>query len=298
MSAVDSEPRVEYTYLLKARENLAKQLSRTSSRISWLRFAIAAAAAIVAWKAVVEVSWDVVWLLLPIIVFLIVATLHERVERRRKRAEAGATFYRAGVARIDDDWAGHGPSGERFSEADHLYSSDLDLFGSGSLFQLLATVPNPGGAADLSKLAVLGGVPPGDPAAAGGGGGSAGETGSSRRSGDPRRRQRRHDGLREVQSVGRRAYETEHPLASRGCSPPGVGESGCRHTLVSPPGRLLYLTRVWQRRLLRWISTTTRIEYIVSVPGVLVYRRGPSSSPPPRCAGPGLGGAGPHSWEG
>ena len=159
MSAVDSEPRVEYTYLLKARENLAKQLSRTSSRISWLRFAIAAAAAIVAWKAVVEVSWDVVWLLLPIIVFLIVATLHERVERRRKRAEAGATFYRAGVARIDDDWAGHGPSGERFSEADHLYSSDLDLFGSGSLFQLLATVPTQEGQRTLASWLCSGACP-------------------------------------------------------------------------------------------------------------------------------------------
>ena len=159
MTAVDSEPRVEYTHLLKARENLAKQLSRASSRISWLRFAIAAAAAIVAWKAVVEVSWDVVWLLLPTIVFLIVATLHERVERRRKRAEAGAAFYRAGLARIDDAWAGHGPSGERFSEDDHLYSSDLDLFGSGSLFQLLATVPTQEGQRTLAGWLCSGACP-------------------------------------------------------------------------------------------------------------------------------------------
>ncbi len=150
MTVVDSEPRAEYSDLLRARENLARQLSLVSARFSWLRFAIAVAAAIATWKTVVELSWDGIWLLLLIVTFLLVAALHERVKRRRNHAEVAAAFYRLGLDRIDDVWARKGSRGERFAEADHLYSSDLDLYGSGSLFQLLATSPTREGQRTLS----------------------------------------------------------------------------------------------------------------------------------------------------
>ena len=159
MALADFDPHTRYRNLLMARENLARQLSVASARFSWLRFAIAAAAAIAAWETVVELSWDGIWLLLSILVFLIVATLHERVERRRNRAEAAAAFYRTGLARIDDTWTGQGSTGERFSEADHLYSSDLDLFGSGSLFQLLATSPTREGQRTLARWLCSGACP-------------------------------------------------------------------------------------------------------------------------------------------
>ena len=58
MPAVGSDPRAQYQRLLKARENLAGQLSVASVRFSWLRFEIAASAAIAAWKVVVDRSWD------------------------------------------------------------------------------------------------------------------------------------------------------------------------------------------------------------------------------------------------
>jgi len=48
-------------------------------------------------------------------------------------------FYRNGLARIQDRWAGNGRSGERFDVPHHVYAADLDLFGKGSLFELLST---------------------------------------------------------------------------------------------------------------------------------------------------------------
>ena len=42
------------------------------------------------------------------------------------------------MARLDGTWAGTGPDGARFLEG-HPYARDLDLFGPGSLFQLLDT---------------------------------------------------------------------------------------------------------------------------------------------------------------
>ena len=54
------------------------------------------------------------------------------------RAPCGCVL-RAGIARVTDTWAGTGESGERFLVADHPYAADLDLFGRGSLFELLTT---------------------------------------------------------------------------------------------------------------------------------------------------------------
>ena len=46
---------------------------------------------------------------------------------------------RDGLARMDDEWAGGGDTGERYLDATHPYAPDLDVFGPGSLFELLAT---------------------------------------------------------------------------------------------------------------------------------------------------------------
>jgi hypothetical protein len=43
------------------------------------------------------------------------------------------------LARIEDRWMGSGQHGERFDVPHHVYAGDLDLFGTGSLFELLST---------------------------------------------------------------------------------------------------------------------------------------------------------------
>lgn len=48
-------------------------------------------------------------------------------------------FYQSGVDRLQGDWAGKGVSGDEFSPTAHLYERDLNLFGAGSMFELLCT---------------------------------------------------------------------------------------------------------------------------------------------------------------
>ncbi len=45
----------------------------------------------------------------------------------------------ARLARLRNDWKGKGQTGQRFLEETHPYAADLDLFGPGSLFELLCT---------------------------------------------------------------------------------------------------------------------------------------------------------------
>src|SRR3954463_12657925 len=78
------------------------------------------------------------WLAMPVLVFILLAIWHSRVIRRRTLADRALKFYARGLARIEDKSAGSGSTGERFRDGAHIYADDLDLFGKGSLFELIA----------------------------------------------------------------------------------------------------------------------------------------------------------------
>lgn len=78
-------------------------------------------------------------MILPVTAYVALAVWHELVIRARTRAEQAAAFYERGLSRIEDRWAETGEAGERFRDAKHIYAEDLDLFGTGGLFQLLCS---------------------------------------------------------------------------------------------------------------------------------------------------------------
>jgi hypothetical protein len=80
------------------------------------------------------------WMLLvPAAVFVYLAVLHEnRLHAIRGRSRS-IQFFERGLARIHDQWAGKGETGDRFLDPAHPYARDLDLFGPASLFELLCT---------------------------------------------------------------------------------------------------------------------------------------------------------------
>ena len=82
---------------------------------------------------------SVFWVLAPLFAIVVLAIVHERVLKRRERCSRTVAYYERALARIDNRWMGTGESGERFQNASHPYSRDLDLFGAGSLFELLCT---------------------------------------------------------------------------------------------------------------------------------------------------------------
>lgn len=75
----------------------------------------------------------------PVVAFGALVLLHDRILRREARAGRVRRFYEDGLARLDDAWAGRGDTGERYRDPEHPYAPDLDVFGEGSLFELLAT---------------------------------------------------------------------------------------------------------------------------------------------------------------
>lgn len=128
----------EYARRLAAREAEVARCARLHERIGGGRVALGVVALVVAWLAFFQRACNPLWLLLPLVGLVALIVRHAAVRRLRSRAERAAAYYRHGIARLEDRWSGLGQTGERFASHSHLYAADLDLFGKGSLFELLS----------------------------------------------------------------------------------------------------------------------------------------------------------------
>jgi hypothetical protein len=107
-------------------------------RFGNIRLLLVIATLIAAWFSLHRDAFSPWWLLLALVIFLGIAILHAKVLRQRACAERAVDFYRKGLARIEDRWPGTGQTGARIDAHSSLYATDLDLFGQGSLFELLS----------------------------------------------------------------------------------------------------------------------------------------------------------------
>jgi hypothetical protein len=130
-------PEEVYRKRLAQRRASVARHQRTEARLSGLRLAIALGGLLLGWPVVIQRTIAWYWLLLPLALFVTAAMVHDRVVRRRQVAQRAAEFYEHGLARLEDQWAGQGATGGAFLDPQHPYAADLDLFGHGSLFQLL-----------------------------------------------------------------------------------------------------------------------------------------------------------------
>ena len=77
------------------------------------------------------------------VAFVALSIWHELVMRALARAQAAVTFYTHGLARIEDRWTGTSLVSDRFRDSEHPYADDLDVFGVGSLFDLISGARTP-----------------------------------------------------------------------------------------------------------------------------------------------------------
>ncbi len=132
------DPVSEYESRLKLRRQAVAELERSDNRIAMARGLTFSVAVAIAWLAFYASRISGWWLSVPVVVFLLLVVIHARTIVSLRRARRAVAYYQQGLARLADRWIGSGPTGERYIDHEHPYSSDLDLFGRGSLFQLLS----------------------------------------------------------------------------------------------------------------------------------------------------------------
>ncbi|HKF06629.1 MAG TPA: hypothetical protein VKB49_30205 [Candidatus Sulfotelmatobacter sp.] len=150
-----------YSQLVRAVEEYAQRLNERAAtvahydsihiRLGNVRLVLALVAAVLAWESFKQHVFSPWWVAFPVVAFLAVRGYHSRIFRTRDLAQRAVAFYQSGLARIEDRWAGTGQTGERFSDPQHVYAADLDLFGRGSLFELLSTSRTRMGEETLAK---------------------------------------------------------------------------------------------------------------------------------------------------
>jgi hypothetical protein len=87
--------------------------------------------------------------------FVALVLVHARVLDAKERSAAALRFHERGLARMAHAWADLPVTSERFAAADHPFSRDLDVFGRGSVMQLVDATETRLGEERLAKLLSL-----------------------------------------------------------------------------------------------------------------------------------------------
>ena len=137
-----SSPEIAAAYAERLRKHQALVDSEQIQfrRIGNARLAAGISAVILAFFVFGSAAVPIYWLALPLGLFFVLVVVHARIVQRLERGRRTVRFYEAAVARMEDRWMGAGQPGERFRNPNHVYAEDLDLFGKGSLYELLCTV--------------------------------------------------------------------------------------------------------------------------------------------------------------
>ncbi len=135
----------------KERAGEKREQERKVALISYARLATFAAGVALLWFVWERApgSWPV--LLAPMGLFAALLAVHLRHRDALTRVERAERFYLRGIDRLEGTWQGKGRSGEGFLDRDHPYARDLDLFGKGSLFELLDITVSPWGTKTLAS---------------------------------------------------------------------------------------------------------------------------------------------------
>jgi hypothetical protein len=146
---------LEYATLIRARvadrEARLARFDLLHARMGSVRLALGASFLIAAWLCFGPYALPAAWLFVPVGGFIAAIAYHQRVKSLRSRVQRAVAFYRLGIDRMQDRWRGTGRSGGQFDEPHHIYAADLDLFGAGSLFELLCAARTQMGESTLAR---------------------------------------------------------------------------------------------------------------------------------------------------
>jgi hypothetical protein len=145
------DPRAEYVRRLEACQTTQALFESQHGSLGIAKLALGGVTLVVIGLALVAKVVSVLWVLAPLFAIIVLAIVHDRILKKRGRCSRTVAYYQRALARIDHRWMGTGEAGERFQSPSHPYSRDLDLFGAGSLFELLCTARTRVGQETLAK---------------------------------------------------------------------------------------------------------------------------------------------------
>ncbi len=149
-NTAEDNPAFEYDRRLKEQEQHLAGIRLLHRRLWAYLTASASAGGVVGYLAISS-HLSLLWILLPLALIVSIVQSLTKNARAHSRVQKIVRFYRLGTARLRHLWQGCGDGGMEFLPDRHPYASDLDLFGAGSLFELLCTARTDSGRAMLAR---------------------------------------------------------------------------------------------------------------------------------------------------
>jgi len=149
-NTAELNPAFEYDRRLGEREQRLAGLRIRHQRL-WTYLVASVLAGVIAGYLAILSHLSPVWILLPQVLILSIIQSLTKNARVHGSVQKIVTFYQLGTARLNHLWQGRGDNGMEFLPDRHPYASDLDLFGTGSLFELLCTARTGAGRAMLAR---------------------------------------------------------------------------------------------------------------------------------------------------
>jgi hypothetical protein len=145
------DPSAEYTKRLNERRLWLVESQRKTQLISYLRLTAGILSLVFVYLVLALHQFSGWFILIPVGTYIGFVIYSMSVYPKEQRALRAVRFYELGLARIKGDWVGKGNPGTSFADASNLYVNDLDIFGVGSVFELLCTARTQAGQETLAR---------------------------------------------------------------------------------------------------------------------------------------------------
>jgi len=135
---MNPEPHQEYHRRLASCREVISQRQKRDRQLASLR-GIAFALFVAFLLCSFFTNFSVWFLFVPAVLFTSLVIWHREIVGKMETAKNVEQYYERCIRRVEDNWHGTGATGERYRQPNHPYTQDLDIFGDGSLFQLIST---------------------------------------------------------------------------------------------------------------------------------------------------------------
>ncbi|MBD3675961.1 MAG: DNA mismatch repair protein MutS [Planctomycetaceae bacterium] len=132
-----SKPADIYREQLRKRQQRLQKLERWDQRFATFRGITFFGSLILLWQFYVGDGIPESVFLLPLAIFVMLVIGHVQLRDRIALVKRAVIHYQHALDRLKGRWQGIGYDGERYRDPDHPYANDLDLFGPGSVFELI-----------------------------------------------------------------------------------------------------------------------------------------------------------------
>src|SRR3569833_3089094 len=146
------DARQTYVDRLRRHQDEVNTLDRIDDRIAIFRLALGVAFAGCVGLRLLGWQEGTLGACVAVVAVVIVTMHHSQIAESVDRTRRLVAYYQAGLRRIDGGWEGRGVDGQRFIDPTHVYTGDLDILGTGSLFELLCSVRSRGGEEALASM--------------------------------------------------------------------------------------------------------------------------------------------------